>query len=284
MILMKRLPFTFTVFVLFLTIFSKVVNAESPTSSEYNSSTGEEFIFATTFAGGEEYGYLKWSKKPEFYAGGVPYADYVGRKGKLEHDYIYGPLKLLKFRKAILENGEILYVETAENNKLQDVHFIKELDRAKAMIGKKIWINNANIAGSKELITPDKNISFPARHLEPVTVTGVVLENYGHARGAGSFFVKVKKASGEEGLLRFNDIYFCASNPFPPGTPSKIRQAVEQQKIMIGMTQKQARLSWGEPDKINKSVGSWGVKEQWVYGYQYLYFSNGKLTSFQTSN
>jgi len=50
------------------------------------------------------------------------------------------------------------------------------------------------------------------------------------------------------------------------------------------MTRKQASLSWGEPDKINKSVGSWGVKEQWVYGNQYLYFTNGKLDSFQTSN
>lgn len=281
---MKRLPFTFTVFVLFLTIFSKVVNAESPTSFEYNSSTGEEFIFAFLYPGGEKYGYQLWNKQPEVTGEALPYDDYVGRKGKLEPDIIFSSSRISKFRKAILENGEILYVYVVGDYQPHNIYFLKDLDRAKAMIGHKIWINNANVVKPIGLITPDKNISFPARHLEPVTVTGVVLENYGHARGAGSFFVKVKKASGEEGLLRFNDIYFCASNPFPPGTPSKIRQAVEQQKIMIGMTQKQARLSWGEPDKINKSVGSWGVKEQWVYGYQYLYFSNGKLTSFQTSN
>ena len=39
--------------------------------------------------------------------------------------------------------------------------------------------------------------------------------------------------------------------------------------------------SWGQPDDINRSVGSWGVHEQWVYGDEYLYFENGKLTSWQ---
>lgn len=52
----------------------------------------------------------------------------------------------------------------------------------------------------------------------------------------------------------------------------------------MGMTKKEAELSWGKPEKVNKSVGSWGVREQWVYGYNYLYFKNGNLTSWQTTN
>ena len=41
------------------------------------------------------------------------------------------------------------------------------------------------------------------------------------------------------------------------------------------------RASWGKPDDINRSVGPWGVHEQWVYGYKYLYFEDGSLTSWQ---
>lgn len=37
---------------------------------------------------------------------------------------------------------------------------------------------------------------------------------------------------------------------------------------------------WGEPDDINKSTYSWGVKEQWCYSdYRYIYFEDGIVTS-----
>ncbi len=53
--------------------------------------------------------------------------------------------------------------------------------------------------------------------------------------------------------------------------------------IWLGMTDEMARLSKGSPTKINRTVGSWGVHEQWVYDNQdtYLYFENGILTSWQ---
>ena len=38
--------------------------------------------------------------------------------------------------------------------------------------------------------------------------------------------------------------------------------------------------AWGKPNDINKSIGSWGVHEQWCYSFgSYLYFENGKLTA-----
>lgn len=49
----------------------------------------------------------------------------------------------------------------------------------------------------------------------------------------------------------------------------------------IGMTEEMTRESLGKPEKINKSVGRWGVHEQWVYGSTYLYFENDILTSYQ---
>lgn len=51
-------------------------------------------------------------------------------------------------------------------------------------------------------------------------------------------------------------------------------------RVKIGFTKKMCEEAWGEPNEINKSIGSWGVHEQWVYGLgSYLYFENGKLTS-----
>jgi hypothetical protein len=51
----------------------------------------------------------------------------------------------------------------------------------------------------------------------------------------------------------------------------------------IGMTDDMARVSLGNPRSINRTVGSWGVYEQWVYYSTYLYFENGKLSSYQNS-
>jgi hypothetical protein len=57
---------------------------------------------------------------------------------------------------------------------------------------------------------------------------------------------------------------------------------ISQGKVKLGFTKQMCIDSWGEPSDINKSSGSWGVHEQWVYGSgNYLYFENGVLTSIQ---
>lgn len=57
----------------------------------------------------------------------------------------------------------------------------------------------------------------------------------------------------------------------------------EPQGVRIGMTQLEVlNSSWGKPNHINKTTGSYGVHEQWVYGgNNYLYFENGILTTIQ---
>lgn len=66
---------------------------------------------------------------------------------------------------------------------------------------------------------------------------------------------------------------------------SKVAKDLVVGRVWMGMTEEMAEYSWGRPQTINRSVGSWGVSEQWVYGVgNYLYFGNGKLTSWQTSN
>lgn len=61
-------------------------------------------------------------------------------------------------------------------------------------------------------------------------------------------------------------------------------------QLKLGMTKDEVIAAIGSPDDINRSIGSWGVREQWVYGGLiggtyfpsiYFYFSDGRLTSLQ---
>lgn len=51
--------------------------------------------------------------------------------------------------------------------------------------------------------------------------------------------------------------------------------------VKIGMSKSMALESWGHPNDINRTIGSYGVHEQWCYDDAYLYFEDGKLTTIQ---
>jgi len=66
-----------------------------------------------------------------------------------------------------------------------------------------------------------------------------------------------------------------------------VAAAIAERKIFVGMTAADARQSWGAPNKINTSIGSYGRHEQWVYDLgrskaQYVYVENGVVTSMQS--
>lgn len=71
-----------------------------------------------------------------------------------------------------------------------------------------------------------------------------------------------------------------------PEWPEDIKTTVLEGNIKIGMTEEQVLASWGKPDRVNRSVGIWGVHEQWIYEVSYynqiyVYVENGKLSSWQ---
>lgn len=89
-----------------------------------------------------------------------------------------------------------------------------------------------------------------------------------------------------------------------PELSDKIKQAILNGDVLIGMTVEQVIASRGKPFDINRTTGSWGVHEQWVmhsdqlitnfdmifhekelkkiYEYWYIYFENGKVTGWQS--
>jgi hypothetical protein len=86
-----------------------------------------------------------------------------------------------------------------------------------------------------------------------------------------------------KGHLEYS-FYFV--NPFTDKKwAKKTIEAIKERKVFIGMTKEQVKLSWGRPENINRTISSYGVSEQWIYGAlpnaKYLYFENGVLRSIQ---
>ena len=67
-----------------------------------------------------------------------------------------------------------------------------------------------------------------------------------------------------------------------PELDEKSRNAILSGSVVLGMVAEAVTASIGKPVEVNRTVGSWGVHEQWVYPRNvYLYFEDGVLTSWQ---
>ena len=86
-----------------------------------------------------------------------------------------------------------------------------------------------------------------------------------------------------ENIFDVMDTFYIGSIPKEVRKWSKkVLKAIADHKAFIGMTKDQVVASIGKPGTVNRTVGSWGTHEQWVYGESsYLYLQNGILTSFQ---
>ncbi len=73
----------------------------------------------------------------------------------------------------------------------------------------------------------------------------------------------------------------------PDSYEARASAAIGRQRVFIGMLEKDVVRSWGKPSKVNRSVGSYGIHEQWIYERgeigrtQYLYVENGVLKGIQ---
>jgi hypothetical protein len=70
---------------------------------------------------------------------------------------------------------------------------------------------------------------------------------------------------------------YIASHKLSPERQANLRE----REVVLGMPSEEVLLIYGQPHKVNRTVGHWGVHEQWVYDHDILYIENGKLTSWQ---
>ena len=158
------------------------------------------------------------------------------------------------------------------------------LNNSKAMIGKTIWLNDTwDEAG----FTTTSGYGFP--RFDPVEVVDVIPfqnrhEDYPVWLKVKSRFGDMAKVrfNGEEGRVGTQDHYYT-SDPLPKKWGKTMIKKVLRNDVEIDMTERQVRVSIGNPDEVNHTSSRHGMSEQWVYGTElgkkvYYQFEYGKLT------
>lgn len=283
--------------VLICALFVFFSNAYSSEECDFNSISGKEFTFREKPLLLQKFGYQDWKVEPSSVGNRLGYERYVGKKGRLQEQQVTEG-KYSSFYVAILETCEKVYTRGATESWPRaladiegsgDIFYLDTLHQVEALIGKKVWLNMNGVTRVKNLYTDDSHKVYPLLHLEYLEIVGVHTKPIaGDFNNGRPFMLIVKKQTGESGYIafdeRFYDQQFFSEDPINPKWGKKVIDLIKSRKIKIGMLEQQVLLSWGKPEKINKSVGVYGVHEQWVYGHgQYVYMENKELTSFQSS-
>lgn len=157
-----------------------------------------------------------------------------------------------------------------------------------------IWLNVVKEGKFKEssVFSPESDDWF--ERFDKAKVIDVIPYYQG---GEGNIWLLVETESGGKCRLRYDkthitgkkygydDYTYYLDNPLNPDWGQEIIHLINEKKVSIGMTEYQVLVSWGKPDDINKTIGSYLITEQWVYNRyyssQYLYFENGFLVNIQ---
>ncbi len=163
-----------------------------------------------------------------------------------------------------------------------EARFQKAIDSAKiAYVGKDIWLterdvtfrrvaDNARLDGEVKMFS-----KFRIKDVRPSYIenepTRLILQD---AKGDS---LTLRKS------IMYSDFPFSFSDPKAGHKWSKkVWDAIENGEVYVGLTKEQARMSWGEPEKINTTTTKRGSTEQWVYkSGSYLYFDGNLLTTIQ---
>lgn len=187
----------------------------------------------------------------------------------------------------------------------------------KTYIGREFWVvPNPKAILRLTFIEPD-SLNKPLQK-EFVLTEPVSFVVDGFAPGSASNYVEIRFKDQKTAFIRENVMFETDPKAYPlfselysgkeaqspseeyilPMSPEDLRIAQQQQRkkavaaaaawkarggVSIGMTAAQVRQSnWGGPQHINRTTGSHGVHEQWVYGGgNYIYLQNGRVTSIQ---
>lgn len=249
---------------------------------------GEKLVFAPKSRGLREYGYnLVEPEQPYALVGEVVTVTDVERG---PDGYI---IRMVTGDGALISTR--LLDSPFDDISISDLAPLRDIEWARQRwLGKQVWLKPSPYR--VELMTydaeTDKWDSISVKNATAVTVIDVVASNEVHA----PVRMIMRTKDGDEGYVDVSvfdappnsllnagahfDRHFFETDPRTKHQWSiKTWAAIEQQKVFVGMTREQARLSWGTPSSINKTTVAGKTREQWVFGrLGYLYFTDGILT------
>ena len=230
----------------------------------------------------------------------LKYNELVGENGFVEG--IIVDKKRYKFWVVKLTNGKKIIKKFGNDYKwgfIDDTYFVDDYEVANKLVDSSIWLYDIKDNYSKdEKLYVFKNIFIDGegqrtnfKRFQKVRVIEIVPFVYGNTYHGNPFYLKIQGEDGEIGYVRYGKtkigvqsrlVHYYIKNPISDKWSEEIISLIKKGKIKMGMKSEQVSVSWGNPNKINKSIGSWGVHEQWIYKGHYVYFENGILTSLQT--
>ena len=244
---------------------------------------GQKFIFLPKSKETQEYGYQSF--KPR-----LPYDKWVGKTVTVLEVRPSTGFAEVSFRTA---DGKAIKAQ-AFGHTIHGIAPMRDLEYARSnWLGKTLWIRRNNMATWDESTGKFGTVKF--KKYSPLTVEDVVAGWYEHA----PVRLILKTKQGETGFddvsvsgtnigerLRQMDTFsknFLEQDPrLDKDWPPEIWSKIEDGKVAIGMTAEQSRMSWGDPQSINRTVTAHGADEQWVYrNNSYLYMKDGKVTAMQ---
>ncbi len=208
------------------------------------------------------------------------------------------------YRVKILENNQISFVEefslsyarnkeylSEDKNELQELlkqsqSRIQELENRMRILGvssgTRLWLRHPieGMPGLTQITV--KNIEAIKKSSEKLAIYLLVTSEHGEKK------INLNADSTDDSSINYalnSKFYTEKTKKEFSGWGSKAINFINKGGIYLGMSDTQVVASLGRATKINQSVGRWGTHEQWVYGdvpyRSYLYFENGKLTSWQ---
>ena len=215
----------------------------------------------------------------------IPYFKLKNSRGKILGDYATDNEKFLVIN---LENNKKYkwkYDHTKENFLPSHIAVLEDVENAKKLIGKDIWLND-NFSDS--IFISHSGTSF--KKFQKVNVVGVKI--YQNSKIDLPIWLEINSKNDFNSYIRYNGKYrihsrqnnYFTKNPIKKSWDKASIKKIMEGKIEYGMNYEQVRASMGNPDIINNTSSRHGVSRQWIYGKnlsnrRYLIFENGRLSS-----
>ena len=215
----------------------------------------------------------------------IPYFKLKNSRGKILGDHLIDNEKFLVIN---LENNKKYkwkYDHTKENLLPSHIALDEDVENAKKLIGKNIWLNNIV---SDTIFMGQLGSSF--KKFQKVNVIGVKI--YQNSIVDCPIWLEIDLKNDFNSYIRYNGKFkihsrqnnYFIKNPIKKSWDQTSIEKIMEGKIEYGMNHEQVRASIGNPDIINNTSSRHGVSEQWIYGKnlsnkRYLIFENGRLSS-----
>jgi len=215
----------------------------------------------------------------------VPYFKLKNSLGKILGDYIIDNEKFLVINLENNKNFKWKYDRTKENLLPSYIALLNDVENAKELIGKCIWLND---------IFPDSIFMSQSvssfKKFQKVNVVGVKI--YQNSKVGYPIWLEIDSKNDFNSYVRYNGKFrfhsrqnnYFTKNPIKESWDKTSIEKIMEGKIEYGMNYDQVRASIGNPDIINDTSSRHGVSQQWIYGKnisnkRYLVFENGRLSS-----